>query len=220
MLLCQTENISKTEEVESDKICSYQILLAGPERQPKCLPHVIHIIPLSTGVNLIYLLEIGNPAVAAGIYETFSHLHTMQQVQIQREKETIQLAFENLDLATRRLNDSLKKNKNAAIENSHKQLAKKWEVIRKKYQEYLKNSSDEALLRAETLSLGFLENLKELLSLTTIDGSIVKASEEFVKVVANGVKEKLEMFEEFLMAKSLKNFSLGSYPFIKSGVCR
>ncbi|CAH1963927.1 unnamed protein product [Acanthoscelides obtectus] len=202
-ILCETVRDRTT-------ISSYQVLLSGPEQQPKCLPHVMHILPLSEGIHLIYLIEIGNAAVAASLYETFCHLHTMQQVQIQREKETLQPAFENLDLATRRLNESLKKTKNSQIENSHKQLMKKWDVIKKKYQEYLKNASDEALLRAETLALGFLENLKELLSLTSVDSAILQSSVKSVKDVANGVQDKLATYDEFLKAKGIQNFSLGS----------
>lgn len=200
------------QEIDKD-ISSYQILLAGPERQPKCLPYVIHKIPLFEGVNLFYLFEIGNPAVSASIYETFCHLHTMQQVQIQRDNGTLQIAFENLDIAMRRLNDSLKKNKNVLLDQSYKQLSKKWDVIKKKYQEYLKNGSDESLLRAETLSLGFLENLKELFNLTISNETVLKSSKEPVKKVRVTVKEKLQSFEEFLRTKSIKNFSLGSYPF-------
>lgn len=155
--------------------------------------------------------------MAASIYETFCHLHTMQQVQIQRDRETLQMAFENLDIAIRRLNESLKKSKNTPIESCHKQLVKKWDVIKKKYQEYLKNASDESLLRAEALSLGFLENLKELLSLTSIDEAILKTSENYVKDVSIVVKKKLESFEDFIRTKSIRNFSLGSYPFIALG---
>lgn len=159
-------------------------------------------------------MEIGNPAVAASIYETFCHLHTMQQVQIQRDKDTLQLAFENLDIAIKRLNDSLKKNKIGTIESSHKHLIKKWDIIKKKYQDYLKNSSDESLLRAETLSLGFLENLKQLFSLISAYDASFNSSELLFKAIAVDMKDKLESFEDFLITKSIKNFSMGSYPFI------
>lgn len=162
---------------------------------------------------MVYLFEIGNPAVSASIYETFCHLHTMQQVQIQRDNETLQIAFENLDIAMRRLNDSLKKNKNISVDHSYKQLTKKWDVIKKKYHEYLKNGSSESLLRAETLSLGFLENLKELFNITSTNDAILKSTTQAVKKVRVTVKDKLKNFEEFLRTKSIKNFSLGSYPF-------
>lgn len=192
---------------------SFQILLSGPEPQPKCLPHQIHILQLNDGVELVYLVEVGNAAVAASLYETFCHLHTMQLIQIQRDKEILQPAFDNLDLATKKLNDSLKKCKNKNIETCHKQLTRKWDVIKKKYMEFLKNSSDEALLRAETLNLGFLENLKELLNLTAIDDRNMATSERFVAEAGKIVHGKLKMFDDFFKAKCLKNFSLGSYPF-------
>lgn len=187
--------------------------MSGPERQPKCLPYIIQKMSLFKGVYLVYFFEIGNPAVSASIYETFCHLHTMQQVQIQRDNETLQIAFENLDIAMRRLNDSLKKNKNVSVDHSYKQLTKKWDVIKKKYHEYLKNGSSESLLRAETLSLGFLENLKELFNITSTNDAILKSTTQAVKKVRVIVKEKLQTFEEFLRTKSIKNFSLGSYPF-------
>lgn len=198
---------------EISEVKSYQILLSGPERQPKCLPYIIQIIPIFEEVNLIYLFEIGNPAVSASIYETFCHLHTMQQVQIQRDNGTLQIAFENLDIAMRRLNDSLKKNKTISIDHSYKQLSKKWDVIKKKYQEYLKNGSNESLLRAETLSLGFLENLKELFNTITTNETVVNTTKESVRKVGVTVKARLQSVEEFLRTKSMKNFSLGSYPF-------
>lgn len=192
---------------------TYQILLSGPDCQPKCLPYIVHIISLFESVSLLYVLETGNSNVSSSIYETFCHLHTMQQVQIQRDKETLQMAFENLDIAVRRLNDSLKKTKNDSIEHCFKQLIKKWEVIKKKYQEYLKSGSDDSLLKAETLSLGFLENLKGLFNLTINNQTIMKSSEQNVRDIALIVKDKLESFETFLRTKNVKNFSLGSYPF-------
>lgn len=195
-------------------VSSYQILLSGPERQPKCLPHNIHKISLFEGISVMYLIEIGNPAVASSIYETFCHLHTMQQVQIQRDKVTLQMACENLDIAIRRLNDSLKKNKNVSIETSYKKLIKKWDVIKKKYLEYLKIASDESLLRAEALSLGFLENLKELLHLTSIDEEILKYSEEKILEVGVMVKKQMKSFEDFLRIKNMNITSLGPYPLL------
>lgn len=171
---------------------------------------------LYESVSLLYVLEIGNRNVSSSIYETFCHLHTMQQVQIQQDKETLQMAFENLDIAVRRLNESLKKTKNDSIHQSFKQLIKKWEVIKKKYQEYLKSGSDDSLLKAETLSLGFLENLKGLFNLTISNQTIMKSSGKNVREISVTVKDKLKSFENFLRTKTVKNFSLGSYPFIKA----
>ncbi|CAG9856964.1 unnamed protein product [Phyllotreta striolata] len=209
-ILFATILCASCDEASSKEIRSYQVLLSGSEDSPKCLPHAVHVIPLSNGIFVVYLLEIGNPAIAASLYECFCHLHTMQQVQIQRDKKTLQLAYENLDLANRKLHESLRKSKTASIESCHRQLAKKWDVIKKKYQEYLKTASEEAILRAETLGLGFLEQLKELLSLTSVDDSVLRLSSKFASEAASDVKNKLEIYEDFFKAKSIKNFSLGS----------
>ncbi|XP_060521851.1 BLOC-3 complex member HPS1 isoform X2 [Cylas formicarius] len=190
---------------------SYRILLAGPETEPKCIPHAIHIVEICDQMFLVYLMEIGNPSVAGSLYDAFCHLHTIQSVQIQRDKETLQLAFENLDLATKKLNISLKKNKNTDIEASHKQLMKKWDVIKKKYQEYLKTGSEEAILRAETLLLGFLENLKQLLTLSSVDDSVLDFGAEHVLNISQKVKKDLSTFTEFFTVKGIKNFTFGSY---------
>ncbi|CAH0552941.1 unnamed protein product [Brassicogethes aeneus] len=200
---CATQGLEKLRD-----LYSYKILLAGPELHPKCLPHVVHIVPIIDGVNLIYLLEVGNTAIASSLYETFSYLHTMQLLQSQREKSVLQPAFENLELAIKKLNDSLKKIKNSPFESAHKQIMKKWDVIKKKYQEFFKNASDEALLRAETLILAFLENLNHLLKLTSLDEGINTGN--FVKLASKTVKTSLANYNEFFKVKSIKNFSLGS----------
>lgn len=213
---------SSTEIFEKDaetSIDSLQILLAGCEATPSCLSHVIHVISICQGINLVYLLEVGNPVISSTLYDAFHHLHTMQFIQIQKDAETLRPAFENLELAMKRLNDALKKSKNGLIENSGKQLAKKWDIIRKKYLDFIKSNSDEALLRAETLALGLLENLKQLLSLTSIDEKIVASSQKQTIEVAKIVSEKLNSYNEFLKVKSIRNFTLGSYPFLR-GVCR
>ncbi|KAJ3653165.1 hypothetical protein Zmor_012429 [Zophobas morio] len=189
---------------------SLQILLAGSDQTPSCLSHVVHIIPICEGINLLYLLEVGNVAISSGLYEVFHHLHAMQFVQIQRDVETLRPAFENLDLAMKRLNDALKRNKSGASENCAKQLIKKWDIIRRKYLDFIKTNSDEALLRAETLALGFLENLKQLLSLTSIDEKIISLSQKQTLEVAKMVSDKLNTYNEFLKVKSIRNFTLGS----------
>ncbi|XP_056643966.1 BLOC-3 complex member HPS1 isoform X1 [Diorhabda sublineata] len=209
-ILCQSLNLAVEGTYSQPKVSSYQLLLSGPEDTPKCLPHAVHILPQTNGIHLVYLVEIGNSAVSASLYESFSYLHTLQQVQIQRDNQTLQSAFENLELATKRLHDSLKKTKNVTVDNSHKQLMKKWDIIKKKYQEFLKNNSEEALLRAETLALGFLENLKQLFSLTSVDDSILSCSAKYVIQAALKVKEKITLYEDFFKVKSIKNFSIES----------
>lgn len=199
----------------TDKIHSHQIMLAGSEYTPKCQPHAVYVCPVAEGVNAIYIVETGNLGVALNLYESFFYLHVMQTVQIQRDIETLRPAFENLDVSVKKLCEGLKKIKNSSVEHSYKQLLKRWDFTRKKYIEFIKNASEEALLRAETSIIGFLDNLKEVLDLTAFDKTFLVANEKFVQEAAAAIRNKLNCFNDFLKVKAIRNFSLGSYPFLR-----
>lgn len=203
---------NKPPDIPVETVHSHQILLAGNEYIPKCIPHMVHISHIAEGVNLIYLLEVGNAIVATSLYEAFLHLHVMQTVQIQHDIETLKPAFENLDLAMKRLCDGLKKVKIGCVEVSYKQLLKRWDFIRKKYMEFIKTASDQALLSAETAVISLLDNLKEILSLTSLDKSLLTSSQAHIPSAATVVKERLLTFYDFLRVKAIRNFTLGSYP--------
>lgn len=203
---------------ETSGIFSHRVLLEGNNASTKSVPYLIYVCPITEGINLIYAVEVGNSSATSAVHEAFVHLHVMQVVQLQRDIDTLRPAFENLDLAVKKLSDVLKKLKNGSVETSYKQLIKKWEFMRKKYQEFLKNSSDEALLRAETCTGGFLENLKELFGLSVNYNCCGMELElESVALSAGIVGEKLLTFNDFLKVKAIKNFSLGSYPFFLIG---
>lgn len=189
-------------------------MLTGSEYTPKCQTHAVYIYPITEGVNIVYIIEIGNLVVASSLYEAFLHLHVIQTVQIQRDVETLRPAFENFDLAIKKLCEGLKKLKHSTLEQCYKQLSKKWDITRKKYQEFFKNGSEEALLRAETLVIGFLDNLKDVLNLTAFDKTFLLLNEKYAVESAVVMKDKLDCFIDFLKVKAIRNFSLGSYPFL------
>lgn len=196
---------------------SYQVLLAGSDFVPKCVPHVVHINQITGGVNLLLIIEAGNALISSGLYDTFSYLHTMQIVQMQQDVETLKPAFENLDTAVKKLTDGLKKAKSSsksALELSYKQLLKQWDGMRKKYLEFIKSNSNEALQTAENSTAGLLKILKELLSLTAFDNSVLYTTQVCLKDITKMVSNKLQNFNEFFKAKALRNFTLGSYPLL------
>lgn len=206
--------VREASEERELSVFSHQIMMAGSEYIPKCQPHAIYILPITEGVNVIYIMEMGNLAVSASLYEAFLYLHIMQTVQIQRDIETLRPAFESLDASVKKLCEGLKKLKSSTIEHSYKQLLKKWDFTRKKYIEFIKNASEEALLRAETSIIGFLDNLKEILNLTSFDKKFLFSNQKHVEEAAVVIKNKLDCFNEFLKVKAIRNFSLGSYPFL------
>ncbi|XP_066146321.1 BLOC-3 complex member HPS1 isoform X2 [Euwallacea fornicatus] len=195
----------------SDKLQSFKVFLSGSEIDNKCLPHSVHIVRLFEKLSLVYLIEDGDPLVSVALYETSLHLHKLRFIQAQREKESIQLGFENLEIALRRLNDAIKKTKMKSLSNDHKKLLVKWDVLKGKYKDYLKSTNDEDLLRAETLSMGFLDNLKELYSVSVTDNSVLNSSAAQVETVIPNVSAALGDFGEYFKVRGMKNFSLGSY---------
>lgn len=194
---------------------SYQVLFAGSDFTPKCIPHVVHVSQLTQGVDLLLILETGNIQVSSGLYDTFYYLNAIQTVQMQQDNETLKPAFENLDTAMKKLTDGLKRAKNSLLDLTHKQLIKHWDGMRKKYMEFIKNGSTESLIRAESLTMGFLDTLKELLHLTARDNSVLNSSQIYVNDITRMVSNRLKNFNEFFKAKALMNFSLGSYPLLQ-----
>lgn len=202
-------------ESHENYIYSYQILLSGNDYIPKCIPHVLHVSPITEEINLLLFIEIGNISVASNLYESFLYLHNLQSVQIQRDVETLRPVFENLDSSIKKLCDALKKSKNNMIETVLKQLNKHWDFMRKKYQEFIKVQSGEALLRGESMTAGLLDIFKEILKVTAYDEEIMKSTQRAANECSKIVMEKLVLFKDFLKVKAMKHFSLGSYPLFK-----
>lgn len=192
---------------------SLQILLMGNDTSPKCLPHAVHMHTLTEAVNLVILIELTHPILSSGLYEAFLYLTTVQNIQAQRDVETLRPAFENLDIAVKKTNDGLKKTRNNVVEVCQKKLAAKWDFIRKKYQEFVKTGDCDCILRVESSLMGLLEILKELLMITCFETSVLCNSAAKVTEIAKLVDNKLTNFSDFLKVKALRNLSLGSYPF-------
>lgn len=193
---------------------SFQILLMGTDSSPKCLPYVVHIDTLTEGVSLLILIELSNPIASSGLYEAFLYLTVVQNIQMQRDVDTLKPAFENLDIAIKKTNDGIKKLKNITVDLCQKRMMAKWDFIRKKYQEFVKNGDSDCILRAESSTMGLLNILKELLLLVCFDNTIMNSSMERAKEIVKYVDGKLTNFSSFLKVKALRNLSLGQYPLI------
>lgn len=207
-------------DTADDPVTSYQILLMGTDPSPKCLPHAVHVVPLTEDVNLMVMIESGVPVLSSGLHEAFLYLTILQTVQVQRDIETLRPAFDNLDIAIKKTSDGLKKlSKQPVVEASHKRLTAKWDFMKKKYQEFVKMGDCECLLRAESSTGALLDCLRELLAVTCFDTCMLHASSGKVVETATIINDRLAMFSDFFKAKAMKNLSLGSYPFLILLLC-
>lgn len=209
----QSESSSKNEFINDLSIYSHKILLAGSEYTPKCIPYLIHICPLTNGINLLSFLEIGKTGVSSNLYDSFVNLHNLETVQIQRDIEILKPAVEEMDMSIKKLIDNLKKTKGSNIEAKYKILQTKWDYMKKNFIDYMKNRKEETITKAESNAKLVLDLLKDLLMLTSRGEDILETSSKFLPQVVLQVKNELELYNAFFVAKALKNFSLGSYPF-------
>ncbi|XP_069670133.1 BLOC-3 complex member HPS1 [Periplaneta americana] len=195
---------------EPDGIISQVVLLMGNGMTYN--PHVVHICTLDEGVHLLLMLETGNVMVSSGLCEVFHFLDVLQGFHLQREMEEVKHAFESLESGVKKVFEGLKKIRHIKqeVENCQRRLQNKWEFIRKKYIEYLKTADPECLLRVESSTAPFVEDLKEMLQMTCFDTRPLNIGRDAVQAVAGTVKHRLSDFSNFLKVKALRNFTLGS----------
>ncbi|XP_012268741.2 Hermansky-Pudlak syndrome 1 protein homolog isoform X1 [Athalia rosae] len=175
--------------------------------------NAVHITELTDGINLVIIIEASNLSTSSGLYDTFYHLNTINNLQLQKDIDELKPAFDNLDTAIKKSIDGIKKNRNHInndIDMCQRRLQVKWEFIRKKYVELLKSRDPECILRIESSTSGFTETMKELLQLTCFDKNFLKHGIDVILAVSKLVKQKLNDYSNFLKVKALKNFTLGS----------
>ncbi|KAF3428011.1 hypothetical protein E2986_10451 [Frieseomelitta varia] len=191
------------------------LILLGTEHDYTA--NAVHIFELADGINLIMIVEVTNLATSSGLYDSFYYLNIINRLQLQRDIDELRPAFENFDLAMKKALDGIKKNR-ANVSNDvdmcQRRLQTKWEFVRKKYLDLLKSRDPESILQIESNTSGFTDNLKELYRLTCFDKNFLKQGVDVLTTVGKLVRQKLNDFSDFLKVKALKNFTLGSYPFI------
>lgn len=194
-----------------------QLLLLGC--QHNYTANAVHIFELSDSINLITIVEATNLSISSGLCDSFHYLNLINNLQFQRDLDELKPAFENLDVAIKKVLEGIKKNRSNVgndVDMCQKRLQIKWDFVRKKYNDLLRSRDLEVVLQIEANTSGFLETLKELLRLTCFDRNFLKQGVDVLTTIGRLVRQKLSDFSDFLKVKALKNFTLGSYPFLKN----
>lgn len=191
-----------------------QSLLLGSEHDHTA--NAVHIFELSDSIYMITIVEATNPVISSGLCNSFRYLNVTNNLQLQRDFDELKLAVENLDATIKKLLEGIKKNRvniNNDIDMCQKRLQTKYDFLKRKYGDLLRNRDPETVLQIEANTSSLTETLKELLRLTCFDRNFLKQGLDVLKTVGKLVRQKLSDFSEFLKVKALKNFTLGSYPF-------
>lgn len=200
--------------LSDDKLYSQLIFLGS---QHDYTANAVHIFELTESINLVVIVEVTNLATSSGLCDSFYYLNLINGLQLQRDFDEMKPAFDNLDTAIKKILDGIKKNR-ANIGNDvdmcQKRLQGKWEFIRKKYIDFLRSRDFETILQIESNTCNFTNTLRELLHLICLDKIFLKQGVDVLTTVGRLVRQKLNDFSDFLKVKALKNFTLGSYPFL------
>lgn len=195
---CRRTSLASTQDMTS-----FLILLAGNR------PHAVHISKLSDGVSLLLMFECGSDAVSIGLNNVFQAINVLQSLQNQKNMENVNHAFHYLDSGMKRVFDGLKKT-SKVVESCSKLLRTKWDGLRKKYLEFIKNPDPVCLMRIESSTTSFVDCLKNLHRLTCLNDLVLNEHQNIIQGIHKDVKNKLHDFSDFLRVKALRNFTLGS----------
>ncbi|XP_035725815.1 Hermansky-Pudlak syndrome 1 protein homolog isoform X1 [Vespa mandarinia] len=193
-----------------------QIILLGSEHDYTA--NAVHVFEIDDGIYLVTIIEVTNLATSSGLYDTFHYLNIINGLQLQRDIDELRPAFDSLDASIKKGLDGIKKNRanvNNDVDMCQRRLQVKWEFVKKKYTELLKSRDPESILQIESNTSGFTDTVKELFRLTCFDRNFLKQGVDVLTTVGRLVRQKLNDFSDFLKVKALKNFTLGSYPFLK-----
>lgn len=159
--------------------------------------------------------------MSSGLYETLYSLNALQSIQLQKDMFNVRQAFDSLESGMKKIFEGLKKNKTTKpqVETCQKKLQNKWDFIRKKYIDYMKTQELDCVLRIESSTSSFNDNLRDLFHLVCMDASQLVQSRDVIVSIMKTVKQRLSDFSNFLKVKALRNFTLGSYPFSCSHIC-
>ncbi|KYQ46387.1 Hermansky-Pudlak syndrome 1 protein like protein [Trachymyrmex zeteki] len=163
--------------------------------------NAVHIFELSDSINLITIVEATNLSISSGLCDSFHYLNLINNLQFQRDVDEMKPAFENLDVAIKKVLEGIKKNRSNVgndVDMCQKRLQTKWDFIRKKYSDLLRSRDPEVVLQIEANTSGFVETLKELLRLTCFDKNFLKQGIDVLTTVGRLVRQKLNDFSDFL----------------------
>ncbi|EGI65071.1 Hermansky-Pudlak syndrome 1 protein-like protein [Acromyrmex echinatior] len=158
--------------------------------------NAVHIFELSDSINLITIVEATNLSISSGLCDSFHYLNLINNLQFQRDIDEMKPAFENLDVAIKKVLEGIKKNRSNVgndVDMCQKRLQTKWDFVRKKYSDLLRSRDPEVVLQIEANTSGFVETLKELLRLTCFDKNFLKQGIDVLTTVGRLVRQKTSL---------------------------
>lgn len=180
-----------------------------------CVPCIVHLSRLHGHQVLLQLIEYGHMPLTSSIYDTFFVLQKIVAVQQQGDADALKPAYESLESFVSQTLTALKrhlKQKHDDLESCVKKFTARWENLRKMYVEFFKSYERELLVRIESNLPAFVEELKQLFTLSLASCDIASNQQlDQLAESASVVEAKLLEFAEFLAVKAARNISIDAY---------
>ncbi|XP_053949165.1 uncharacterized protein LOC128857432 [Anastrepha ludens] len=192
---------------------SVAVFLKGASYDPNsgCVPCIAHLSQLVKGVLLVQVIEYANLQVASSMYDTFFVLQKIITLQIQGDSDAMKPTYESLESFVKQTLDALKRSKlkGDELDTSLKKFIAKWENLKKMYGDFFRAVERELLVRIESNVPAFMDELKQLFTLTCCDSSGIALDQ--LPEVASAVEGKMLEITEFLAVKAERNISIEAY---------
>ncbi|XP_075223116.1 Hermansky-Pudlak syndrome 1 protein isoform X2 [Lycorma delicatula] len=193
---------------ESGEMKSEVVLLKGKR---VFVPYAVHITNFANDITFVLLYQMCNENICNGFDEAFSSVAKFSKlVGSDTEMEVQKKIFENLENGVKRIFDSLKKVKNKQeVEPLTKNLQLKWDQIKKKYSECVKNNEDVGMTLSSSVA-NLLLSLRQLYQIMCNSSTNLPVSHTAVSKIMLQAQKSLFNFTDFLQAKAYHNFTLKS----------
>ncbi|XP_004521035.1 Hermansky-Pudlak syndrome 1 protein homolog [Ceratitis capitata] len=192
---------------------SVAVFLQGVSHDPHsgCVPCIAHFSQLSKGVLLVQLVEYANLQVASSMYDTFFVLQKIITLQMQGDADAMKPTYDSLESFVKQTLDALKRSKlkGDEVDTSLKKFIAKWDNLKKMYGDFFRSVERELLVRIESNIPSFMDELKQLFTLTCCDSSGIALDQ--LPEVASLVEGKMLEISEFLAVKAERNITIDAY---------
>uniref|UniRef100_A0A0K8WJE6 Hermansky-Pudlak syndrome 1 n=1 Tax=Bactrocera latifrons TaxID=174628 RepID=A0A0K8WJE6_BACLA len=192
---------------------SVAVFLQGVSHDPLsgCIPCIAHLSQLSKGVLLIQVIEYANLHVASSMYDTFFVLQKIITLQIQGDADAMRPTYDSLESFVKQTLEALKRSKlkGDEVDTSLKKFISKWDNLKKMYADFFRSVERELLVRIESNIPSFMDELKQLFTLTCCDSSSIALDQ--LPDVAALVEGRILEISEFLAVKAERNITIDAY---------
>ncbi|XP_050543318.1 uncharacterized protein LOC126906659 [Daktulosphaira vitifoliae] len=218
VIMIEKDHLSLKEKMSNQKVNNLLVLLG----QNKLKLNAVYISYITNGVPLIIIHEIGNEVFNSSVIDSLTSFCKIQDIQSRGiiDHEALKVSFDLIDMSMKKIIELFKK-KNAPFAPSRSvttiitYLTNRWEPLKKKYIEFMKNNESVALNAIESSNINIISSLKDLqhhcmLNESLIDNYTKEAVNEASALVATMLRDYTSFFE----VKALNNFTMRSRSFL------